>query len=97
MRSVVPMYRYFAGPPGQSPGNSHRRSKRIGEQVADDERLAASTEKGFIAWLDVCTRYCQRRQSTSDPLARRLRTFSGRVRATTAAGRSLPDRHEGSP
>jgi Rieske Fe-S protein len=34
------------------------RSKRIEEQAADDEWLAASTEKGFIAWLKKCTHYC---------------------------------------
>jgi len=34
------------------------RSKRIEEAAEDDEWLAASTEQGFIAWLNKCTHYC---------------------------------------
>jgi len=34
------------------------RSPRIEEAAEDDEWLAASTEQGFIAWLNKCTHYC---------------------------------------
>jgi Rieske Fe-S protein len=34
------------------------RSTRIEEAAADDEWLQASTDEGFIAWLNKCTHFC---------------------------------------